>query len=56
MRPRKIRDHVANQRRPFVRFFACARALAHASPGATLPDAVAPGVGPFFVVGVIADG
>jgi molybdopterin synthase sulfur carrier subunit len=26
-----IRDHVAHQRRPFVRFFACARALPHAA-------------------------
>jgi sulfur-carrier protein len=50
-----IRDHVTHQRRPFVRFFACARALPHALPGATLPDALAPGVGAFFAVGVIGE-
>jgi molybdopterin synthase sulfur carrier subunit len=51
-----IRDHVTHQRRPFVRFFACARVLPHALPNATLPDAVAPGGGALFVVGVIAEG
>ena len=36
-----IRDHVTQQRRPFVRFFACEEDLSHESPDAPLPDAVA---------------
>ena len=35
-----IRDHVTQQRRPFVRFFACEEDLSHESPDAPLPDAV----------------
>jgi hypothetical protein len=42
-----IRDHGTQQRRPFVRYFACARALPHALPDAPLPDAVASGVEAF---------
>ncbi len=51
-----IRDHVTQQRRPFVRFFACAQDLSHESPDATLPDPVASGMEPFLVVGAIAGG
>jgi sulfur-carrier protein len=51
-----IRDHVTQQRRPFVRFFACEEDLSHDSPDATLPDAVASGAEPFLVVGAIAGG
>jgi molybdopterin synthase sulfur carrier subunit len=51
-----IRDHVTQQRRPFVRFFACAEDLSHESPDTPLPDAVATGVEPFLVVGAIAGG
>jgi sulfur-carrier protein len=51
-----IRDHVTQQRRPFVRFFACNEDLSHESPDNPLPDAVASGVEPFFVVGAIAGG
>ena len=36
-----IRDHVTQQRRPFVRFFACEEDLSHELPDAPLPDAVA---------------
>jgi len=36
-----IRDHVTQQRRAFVRFFACQEDLSHESPDAPLPDAVA---------------
>ena len=38
-----IRDHVTQQRRPFLRFFACEEDLSHESPDAPLPDAVASG-------------
>ena len=51
-----IRDHVTQQRRPFLRFFACARDLSHELPDAPLPDAVASGAKPFFVVGALAGG
>jgi sulfur-carrier protein len=51
-----IRDHVTGQRRPMVRFFACAEDLSHEPPDAPLPDAVASGAEPFFVVGAIAGG
>ena len=51
-----IRDHVTQQRRPFVRFFACEEDLSHESPDAPLPDAVASGVEPFLLVGAIAGG
>ena len=51
-----IRDQVTQQRRAFVRFFACERDLSHEPPDAPLPDAVASGVEPFWVVGAIAGG
>ena len=51
-----IRDHVTQQRRPFVRFFACEEDLSHESPDAPLPDAVATGAEPFMIVGAIAGG
>ena len=51
-----IRDHVTQQRRPFVRFFACEQDLSHEPPDAPLPDAVASGAEPFLVVGAIAGG
>ena len=51
-----IREHVTGQRRPFLRFFACAEDLSHESPDAPLPEAVATGAEPFLVVGAIAGG
>ena len=51
-----IRDHVTLERRPFLRFFACERDLTHQPPEAPLPDAVAEGREPFFVLGAIAGG
>jgi len=51
-----IRDHVTLQRRAFVRFFACEEDISHEPPEAPLPDAVASGAEPFFVVGAIAGG
>ena len=51
-----IRDHVTQERRAFVRFFACQEDLSHESPDAALPDAVASGTEPFLVVGAIAGG
>jgi molybdopterin synthase sulfur carrier subunit len=51
-----VRDHVTQQRRPFVRFFACEQDVSHELPDAPLPDAVASGAEPFLVVGAIAGG
>src|SRR5881392_1189724 len=51
-----IRDHVTRQRRPMLRFFACAEDLSFEPPDAPLPDAVASGAEPFFVVGAVAGG
>ncbi|MBZ5673915.1 MAG: MoaD/ThiS family protein [Acidobacteriia bacterium] len=51
-----IRDHVTQQRRAFVRFFACQEDLSHESPDEVLPDAVVSGAEPFLVVGAIAGG
>ncbi len=51
-----IRDHVTQKRRPFLRFFACEQDLSHEPPDAPLPDAVASGAEPFWVVGAIAGG
>jgi sulfur-carrier protein len=51
-----IRDHVTQQRRPFLRFFACEEDLSHESPDAPLPEAVASGAEPFIVIGAIAGG
>jgi sulfur-carrier protein len=51
-----IRDHVTQQRRPFVRFFACEEDLSHEPPDDPLPEAVASGAEPFFVVGAVAGG
>jgi molybdopterin converting factor small subunit len=51
-----LRDHVTEQRRPFVRFFACSEDLSHESPDAPLPEAVASGAEPLLIVGAIAGG
>ena len=51
-----IRDHVTQQRRAFVRVFACEQDLSHEPPDAPLLDAVATGAEPFLVVGAMAGG
>jgi molybdopterin synthase sulfur carrier subunit len=51
-----IRDHVTQQRRAFVRFFACEQDLSHEPPDTLLPEAVATGAEPFLLVGAIAGG
>lgn len=51
-----IRDHTSQQRRPFIRFFACGEDWSHESPDAPLPEAVATGAEPFLVVGAMAGG
>jgi hypothetical protein len=51
-----ILDHVTQQRRPFIRFFACGQDLSHQPLDAPLPDAVALGTEPFRIVGAMAGG
>jgi hypothetical protein len=51
-----IRDHVSKQRRPFLRYFACARDFSLDPPDAKLPDEIAEGKEPFIVLGSIAGG
>ena len=51
-----IRDHVTQQRRAFVRFFACEQDLSHEPPDCQLPKAVTDGTEPFFVIGAMAGG
>ena len=51
-----IRDAATQQRRAFVRFFACSEDLSHDSPDRPLPDAVVKGLEPFLVIGAMAGG
>ncbi len=51
-----IRDHVTQERRAFLRFFACGQDLSHESPDAPLPEDIASGKEPFMIVGAIAGG
>jgi len=51
-----IRDHVTQQRRAFLRFFACEEDLSNESPDAPLPEAVAVGTEPLLIVGAMAGG
>jgi sulfur-carrier protein len=51
-----IRDHETLKRRPLVRFFACGEDISHESPDLPLPDPIAKGTEPFFIMGAIAGG
>jgi hypothetical protein len=51
-----IRDQVTQQRRPFLRFFACEEDLSHEPPDAPLPQAVASGKEVLLIIGAIAGG
>jgi hypothetical protein len=51
-----IRDHVTQNRRPFLRFFACSQDLSLDPPDTPLPEAVASGAEPLLVVGAVAGG
>jgi hypothetical protein len=51
-----IRDQVTQERRAFLRFFACEEDLSHELPDALLPDAVASGAEPLLIIGAIAGG
>ncbi len=51
-----IRDHVTQQRRPYLRYFACSLDLSHQSPDDPLPDRIVSGTEPLIVLGAIAGG
>ena len=51
-----IRDHETKKRRPLVRFFACGEDISHDPLDAPLPDSIAKGSEPFFIMGAIAGG
>jgi molybdopterin converting factor small subunit len=51
-----VRDYTRQQRRPFVRFYACEQDLSHDSLDTPLPDAVAVGAEPLLIVGAMAGG
>jgi molybdopterin synthase sulfur carrier subunit len=51
-----IRDHDTLQRRAFLRFFVCAEDWSHESPDKLLPEDIATGKEPFFIIGAIAGG
>lgn len=51
-----IRDHTTQQRRAFLRFFACEEDISHQSPDTPLPEAIANAREPLLVIGAIAGG
>ena len=51
-----IRFHDTQKRRPWIRFFACEQDLSHDPPDSPLPEKVANGEEPFFIIGAIAGG
>ncbi len=51
-----IRDHVTQDRRPFLRFFAHGEDWSQQSTDAPLPGAVASGAEPLLIIGAIAGG
>jgi hypothetical protein len=51
-----IRDHVTLKRRPMIRFYVCEEDWTHEAPDAPLPEVVAAGKEPFYIIGAIAGG
>ena len=51
-----IRDHWTKERRPMVRFFACEQDFSHDPIDDPLPDEVASGKEPFWIVGAMSGG
>jgi hypothetical protein len=51
-----IREHVTHRRRPLVRFFVCEEDVSQDSPDTPLPNAIASGTEPFYIIGAIAGG
>ena len=51
-----IRHHVSQERRAFIRFFACMEDVSHEPPDAPLPEPVVRGQEPYMVVGALSGG
>jgi hypothetical protein len=51
-----IREHMTHKRRPMLRFYACEEDLSLESPDKPLPEEVAAGKEPFWIVAAIAGG
>jgi hypothetical protein len=51
-----IRDHGAQKRRPFLRFYACEQDLSNLAFDAPLPTEVAAGAEPLLIIGGLAGG
>ena len=51
-----IRDQATQQRRAFLRFFACEQDLSNEPLDAPLPERVVTGAEPYLVVGAMAGG
>ena len=51
-----IRDHITHQRRPFIRFFVCEQDFSLEPSDVVLPEVIATGAEPFWVIGAIAGG
>jgi sulfur-carrier protein len=51
-----IRDQVTQERRPFLRFFACGQDLSLEPASTPLPEAAANGAEPFRIVAAMAGG
>ncbi|MDA0708908.1 MAG: MoaD/ThiS family protein [bacterium] len=51
-----IRDHRTQERRPYLRYFACGEDLSHQGPDAKVPNPVVQGLEPFRIVGAMSGG
>jgi hypothetical protein len=51
-----IREHLTQQRRPRVRFFANSEDVTHQAPDTELPGVIASGAQPFMIVGAVSGG
>jgi len=51
-----IRDHVSGKRRPMLRFFACEDDFSHEPVDTPLPERIASGAEPFWIIAAIAGG
>jgi sulfur-carrier protein len=51
-----IRDCLTQERRPYLRFFACAEDMSREPVDTPVPDAVAKGREPFLVIGAMSGG
>jgi sulfur-carrier protein len=51
-----IRDHSTQKRRPMIRFYACNQDLSHDPTDRPLPEKIASGHDPLYIVAAIAGG